>query len=60
MSIHISPVGLFSKLAKEVAVVHGWLAGPPMTEHDRVVRDIAEGRGWRHLRYPVSPNKISS
>ena len=37
MSIHISPVRLVSKIAKEVAVVHDWLAGPPMTEHDRVV-----------------------
>ena len=48
--LHISPVGLYSKIAKEVAVVHDWLAGAPMSEHDRVVRDIAEGRGWRHLR----------
>ncbi len=39
-----------SKIAKEVAVVHDLLAGPAMSEHDRVVRDIAEGRGWRHLR----------
>ncbi len=50
MSIHISPVRLVSKIAKEVALVHGWLAGAPMSEHDRVVRDIAEGAGWRHLK----------
>ncbi len=48
--LHISPAGLYSKIAKEVAVVHDWLAGAPMSEHDKVVRDIAEGRGWRHLR----------
>jgi hypothetical protein len=50
INLHISPIGLVSKLAKEVVVVHDWLAGPPMSEHDRVVRDIAEGRDWRHLR----------
>ncbi len=48
--LHISPVGLYSKIAKEVAVVHDWFAGPPMSEHDRVVRDIAEGRGCRHYK----------
>ena len=50
INLHISPVGLFAKIAKEVGVVHGWLAGPPMSEHDRVVREIAEGAGWRQLR----------
>ncbi len=37
---------LFSKLIKEVGHVHDWLAGPAMSEHDRVIREIAENEGW--------------
>ena len=36
----------FSKLIKEVGHVHDWLAGPAMSEHDRVEREIAENEGW--------------
>ncbi len=50
INLHISPIGLFSKIAKEVAIVHDWLAGPPMSEHDRVVREIAESAGWRRIK----------
>ncbi len=36
---------LFSKLIKEVGQVHDWLAGPAMSEHDRLEREIAESEG---------------
>ncbi len=38
---------LISKLLKEVVHVHDWLAGPAMSEHDRLEREIAEIDGWR-------------
>ncbi len=37
---------LFSKLIKEVGQVHDWLAGPAMSEHDRLEREIAESAGF--------------
>ncbi len=36
---------LFSKLIKEVGQVHDWLAGPAMSQHDRLEREIAESEG---------------
>ncbi len=36
---------LFSKLIKEVGQVHDWLAGPAMSQHDRLEREIAESNG---------------
>ncbi len=48
--LHISPVGLYSKIAKEVAVVHDWLAGPPMSEHDRVAQKIVASEVWRRIK----------
>ena len=49
MSIHFHKPHtneLFSKLIKEVGHVHDWLAGPAMSEHDRIEREIAENEGW--------------
>ncbi len=37
---------LFSKVIKEVGQVHDWLAGPAMSEHDRLEREIAESDGY--------------
>ena len=37
---------LFSKLIKEVGHVHDWLAGPAMSEHDRLEREVAESVGF--------------
>ena len=48
MAIHIKPIHtgeVFSKLIKEVGHVHDWLAGPAMSEHDRLEREIAESDG---------------
>ncbi len=50
MNIHLPAIGLFSKIAKEVVIVHDWLAGPPMSEHDRLERELAESAGWRLVR----------
>ncbi len=36
---------LFSTLIKEVGQVHDWRAGPAMSEHDRLEREIAESQG---------------
>jgi len=36
---------LVSKLIKEVGQVHDWLAGPAMSEHDKLERGIAESAG---------------
>ncbi len=56
MSIHFHKPHtneLFSKLIKEVSHVHDWLAGPAMSEHDRIEREIAENEGWvRAFRGP--------
>ena len=38
---------LFSKLVREVSHVHDWLAGPAMSEHARLEREIAESEGWK-------------
>ncbi len=38
---------LFSKLVREVSHVHYWLAGPAMSEHARLEREIAESEGWK-------------
>lgn len=38
---------VFSRLFKEVVHIHDWLAGPAMSEHDRLEREIAESEGWR-------------
>ncbi len=49
MSIHFHKPNhtneLFSKLIKEVGHVHDLLAGPAMSEHDRLEREIAESNG---------------
>ena len=50
MNLHLPAMGLFSKIAKEVMIVHDWLAGPPMSEHDRLGREIAASEGWRRVR----------
>ena len=50
MNLHLPTIGLFSKIAKEVVVVHDWFAGPPMSEHDRVEREIAASEGWRRIK----------
>ena len=36
--------GIFFRIVKDIAHAHDWLAGPAMTEHNRIVRDIAEAR----------------
>ncbi len=49
MSIHFHKPHtneLFSKLIKEVGQVHDWLAGPAMSEHDRLEREIAESDSY--------------
>ena len=49
MSIHFHKPHtneLFSKLIKEAGHVHDWLAGPAMSEHDRLEREIAESVGY--------------
>ena len=38
---------LISKLVREVSQLHDWLAGPAMSEHDRLGREILESEGWR-------------
>ena len=38
---------LVSKLLKEVVHVHDLLAGPAMSEHDKLEREIAESEGRR-------------
>ena len=49
MSMDIHLPDLVSKIAKEVVIVHDWLAGPPMSEHDRMERELAESAGWRRI-----------
>lgn len=49
VNIHLPTIGLVSKIAKEVVLVHDWLAGTPMSEHDRMERELAESANWRRL-----------
>ena len=45
---------LFSLLIKGVGHVHDWLAGPAMSEHDRVEGEIAKSKGLlRRCRIPL-------
>ena len=37
---------VFSKLIKEVGQVHDWLAGPAMSERDKLERELAENEGF--------------
>ena len=50
MSMNIHLPGLFSKIAKEVVKGYDWGAWPPMSEHERVERELAESAGWRRVR----------
>ena len=36
--------GLFAKLTKELAMAHDWLAGPPMTQRERLSHDLMTER----------------
>ena len=48
MSIHFHKpnhtLELFSKLVKEVSHAHDWLAGPPMSEQDKMQRELFENQ----------------
>ena len=50
INLQLSAIVLFSKIAKEVVVVDDWLAGPPKSEHDKLVRELAESSGWRRVK----------
>lgn len=41
---------LITKIMKDVAHAYDWLAGPAMTERDRIRRDVAES-------HPVTPTQ---
>ncbi len=38
--------GILSKIVKDLFVAYDWLSGPPMTDHDRTNREIAEARPY--------------
>ena len=41
--------GLLTRLAHDIVVAYDWLSGPPMSERDRMNRDLAESRHDKHL-----------
>ena len=47
--IHFHERGLLPKLRYQIAAFYDWLSGPPMTEHERITRAVAEAEGLRHM-----------
>ena len=41
--------GLFAKITKELAMANDWLAGPAMTQRDRLSQDLISER-WQLSR----------
>ncbi len=46
---HIHEKGILPKLGHQIVAIYDWLSGPPMTEHERITRAVAETEPIRHL-----------
>ncbi len=47
--LHIHDKGILPKIGHQIVVVYDWLSGPPMSEHDRLNRELAETETLRQL-----------
>ena len=45
---HLKKESFLHMIAKTIASLHEWLAGPPTSAQDRVKNDIAEHQNWGH------------
>ncbi len=50
--IHFQEKGILPKLGHQIVAIYDWLSGPPMTEHERIGRALAESETLRHLGDP--------
>ena len=54
MSLHIhlhtdhNHDGLLVRIARDLGAAHDWLAGPGMSEQERMQRELAQARNDRH------------
>ncbi len=49
--LHLHDRGILPKVGHQIVAIYDWLSGPPMTEHERVEREIAEletVKNWRN------------
>ncbi len=51
MAVHIQihEKGILPKLGHQIVAFYDWLSGPPMTEQDRITRELAASESLRHL-----------
>lgn len=40
--------GLFSRIARDLGAAYDWLAGPAMSEQERLDRELAEARSSKY------------
>ncbi len=52
VQLHIHGKGILPKLGHQIVAIYDWLSGPPMTEHERIGRALAESESHRHLGDP--------
>ena len=47
--LHLHEKGILPKLGHQIVAFYDWLSGPPMTEHERITRALAESESLRHM-----------
>ena len=50
--LHLHEKGILPKLGHQIVAIYDWLSGPPMTEHDRITRAVAELETLKQLGGP--------
>ncbi len=50
--IHFHEKGILPKLGHQIVAIYDWLSGPPMTEHERVTREVAQLDAQRQMGGP--------
>ncbi len=50
--IHFQEKGILPKLGHQIVAIYDWLSGPPMTEHERTTRAVAQSETLRQLGGP--------
>ena len=50
--IHFQEKGILPKLGHQIVAIYDWLSGPPMTEHERITREVEATEVIRQLGGP--------
>ncbi len=50
--IHFQEKGILPKLGHQIVAIYDWLSGPPMTEHERITREVSATEAIRQLGGP--------